>query len=122
MTKDKKGRKWVKKYLFEIIFVLVNIFIVTIFYKNILLTTIFVFIAAIIGLVKWRSRRTFVIFIIGGLGGAIIEMICIHFGVWKYTITEFFNIPFWLFILWGNAAAIIYQVAKKIKERRMEIK
>ena len=118
MTKKKK-----KGFLvFEFIFLLLNVFIIVVFYKNILLTTISLLIVAIIGLTTWKSKRTLMIFIFAGIGGTLVEMIAIHFGVWKYTITNFFNVPFWLFIIWGNAAALIYQVAKKIKEERMEIK
>ena len=122
MVKKRKEKRAINYYLFEILFVIVNIIIVILFYKNILWTTIFLFVLAIIGLVKWKSLRTFMIFLIGAVGGGIIEIICIYFGVWKYTVTNFFNIPFWLFILWGNATAIIYQIAKKIKEKKMRVK
>lgn len=118
----KKNKRKIKDYLFEIFFVFINVFIVLLFYKNILLTTIFVSIIAVTGLIKWKSRRTLIIFILGGLAGALVEMICIYFGIWEYSITNFFNIPFWLFIVWGNATAVIYQVANKIKEKRMELK
>lgn len=108
-------------YLFEILFVVINVLIVTFFYKNILLTTTLLLLITIIGLIKWKSKRTLIIFIIVAISGAFAEMFCIYIGVWKYTITNFVNIPFWLFIVWGNAAAVIYQVAKKIKERRMNL-
>ncbi len=42
-------------------------------------------------------------------------MISISFGIWSYSYTNFINIPLWLFVLWGNAAAFLYQTALEIK-------
>ena len=109
-----------KKWLFEIIFVILNISIVSLFYRNILLTTILISCFAIFALIRWKSRRTIAIFFLGALVGAIAEMICIKFGVWDYKVTNFYNIPFWLFILWGSTASTIYQIARKIKERKLK--
>lgn len=86
---------------------------VILFYNNILLTSILLAITSIISLVKWNSRITFVVFIFGALWGAFSEMLAIYYGVWNYAVTNFFNIPFWLFIIWGNAAAFLYQTGKE---------
>jgi|ETNmetMinimDraft_2_1059921.scaffolds.fasta_scaffold217109_2 hypothetical protein len=95
---------------------------VIIFYKNILLTTIITGILAIIALIVWKSRRTLVIFVVGGIGGTILEMIAGKFGVWNYSITNVINVPWWLFIVWGSAAAVVYQIAKGYKEKKLDLR
>jgi hypothetical protein len=116
----KKGKKVIT--LFDIFFLAANILVVALFYKNIPLTFSLLLLIAVIGLTKWRSWRTVLIFIWAGIAGTVGEIFFISVGVWEYSITNFFNVPLWLFILWGNTAALIYQIAKKIKEKRMEIK
>ncbi|PIN79400.1 hypothetical protein COV16_04385 [Candidatus Woesearchaeota archaeon CG10_big_fil_rev_8_21_14_0_10_34_8] len=112
---EKRIRKEWKNIIFNLFFVLLNLFIVIIFYKKILSTTILLLILAVIGLVKWKSKLTTAIFFFG-FGGAFIEIIAIYFGVWEYSLTNFYNIPFWLFILWGNTAAFIYQTALEFRK------
>jgi len=116
----KRNNKERVDYFFEIFFVILNVLIIILFYKNASLTTVLVLIIAIIGLFKWKSRRTLFIFLGVAIAGAGLEMICIEFGVWEYTVTDFYNIPFWLFIIWGSAAATIYQISKKIKEKKLK--
>jgi hypothetical protein len=36
-------------------------------------------------------------------------MIAITYGVWHYSLSNFYNIPLWLFIAWGNAGVFVYQ-------------
>lgn len=109
-----------KNVLFNVAFALATFIVVLLFYKNILLTTILLLIIAIIGLIKWKSRRTLMIFIWTGIFGAIAEIIAIKIGIWNYEITNFYNIPFWLIIVWGNAGAFLYHIAKEIRERRLK--
>jgi len=90
------------------------------FYKNILLTTIITGIIAVVALIKWNSRRTLIIFISAGIGGTILEMIAGWVGVWNYSITNILNVPWWLFIIWGSAAAVIYQIGKEYRERKLK--
>jgi len=114
MKTNKIKQEW-KNILFNLIFAGLNLGIVIYFYKNILLTTILVGLVAVTGLVKWKSKITLTIFIFSALFGALAEIVAISFGVWNYALPNFYNIPFWLFILWGNAAAFIYQTALEIK-------
>ena len=112
-----------KKYeniLFDIGFALATFFSVLLLYKNISLTTIILAAIAIIGLIRWKSKRTLIIFIFAGIFGTIAEIVAIKIGIWNYKITSFLSIPLWLFIVWGNAGAFIYQIAKEIKERKLE--
>jgi hypothetical protein len=117
MVNKKEGVMW-----FEIIFFLANVIIVSFLYRNIALTSILLFIITLVGLAKWKSMRTLLIFIFGGIIGTLAEMVAIYFGVWSYSITNILNVPFWLFILWGNAAMFVYQVGKKFREKRLKIK
>lgn len=111
----KKGVKRLKKewknIIFNIIFAVLTILFPILFYRNILLTCILVSLVGVVGLTKWKSRITLVIFIFGALWGSSAEMIAISYNVWSYSFTNFLNIPLWLFIVWGNAAAFIYQTA-----------
>ncbi len=109
-----------KEEIFNILFVISNILIVAFFYKNLFLISVLLFLIGIIGLYHWKSKKTLILFILGGFTGAIAEMFCVHFGVWKYPVTDLGNIPIWLFIAWGNATALIYQGSKYIKGIRLK--
>jgi hypothetical protein len=105
-----------KKLMFNISFFLLNLFIVALFHQNIPLSTVILIAVAIIGLYYWKSRATLIIFIIVGLFGPIAEMIAVNSGAWTYTLANIANVPLWLFPLWGNAAAFIYQTVLEIKK------
>ncbi len=109
-----------KEGVFNALFVLANIIVVVLLYKNILLTNVLVIILAVIALWHWKSKRTLFVFIIVGILGPLIEMICIKSGVWQYSFTNLYNIPIWLFVIWGSTAATIYQIAKNIKEKKLK--
>lgn len=115
-----KERKIIKKewgnFAFDILFAVCAIFLTSIFYKNLLLTTIFLSILTLIALLKWKSWLTFAIFIFVALLAPLFEMIAIFFGVWKYTLPNIVNVPIWLFVLWGDAGALIYQITLEIKQ------
>ena len=108
-------KREVKNILFNLAFCIFVLGTVIIFYKNILLTFILVLFGSILALIKWKSYRTLIIFFIGGLWGPVSEMLAIKAGVWTYTTTSLFGVPLWLFLVWGDAAAFIYETAKEIK-------
>ncbi|MCK4650374.1 hypothetical protein KAT36_04035 [Candidatus Pacearchaeota archaeon] len=116
-TKLERGfkKEW-KNILFNSIFVGVAILIVTLFHKNIMLTTILEIILAIVGLSKWKSKRTFAIFIFAGMFGTIAEMIVIYTSyAWSYASPTLMQlIPTWLFVVWANAGAFLYETSKEI--------
>jgi len=105
-----------KNLLFNTIFVILNVLVVVIFYKNSKLALFLLLAIAIIGLFKWKSKLTLILFILAGLFGPILESIAINVGAWEYSISEIMSVPFWLSILWGNAAALIYQTSREIKK------
>jgi len=121
MVKNKKGFfQEYKEEIFNWSFAITTILVVIIFYRNIWLTNFLVLLIAIIGLFHWKSKRTLVTFILGSIFGVLAEMLCIQYGVWEYSFTNFYNVPIWLFFVWGNASAFLYQTAKLIKERKLK--
>ncbi|MBR9702263.1 hypothetical protein GOV13_05075 [Candidatus Pacearchaeota archaeon] len=107
-------REW-KNILFDIIIAALTIVIVIKFYENSILTTILVSIIAFIGLIKWKSKLTLILFIIGGLAFGIVEAIVTDYGVWRYNFPDVYGVPIWLFIIWGTTCAFIYQISVEIK-------
>ena len=105
---------------FTSIFGLLTLLVVLIFYKNVFVATLLLLILAIIGLVFWNSRRTLFIFIFGAILGAAAEVAAVKVGVWEYAVTSFFDIPFWLILVWGNAAAFVYNKAREFKEGKLK--
>jgi hypothetical protein len=70
---------------------------------------------SLIGLSKWKNKETFILFILAAISGAFAEATAIYFGVWAYTLPDIIGVPYWLFVLWGNAGMFIYQMAIEIK-------
>ena len=111
---EKKIKKEWKNIIFDLVFVFLNVFLVILFYKNILLTSILLILVTLVGLLKWRSWVTFGAFVVGTFVGPVCEMWAISQGVWQYSVTNFFMIPLWLIIVWGNTSAFLYQIAVEI--------
>jgi len=108
-------REW-KNIIFNSIFTILTLLSVIFFFKNIILTTTLVGVIAIIGLIKWKSKLTIIIYIFGAILGAVSEIAVIKYsGAWTYAITNIFDIPVWLFLVWGNASAFIFETSKEIK-------
>jgi hypothetical protein len=120
MIKLKKIRQEWKNIIFNAIFAGLILLLTILFYKKIVLASVLISLVTIISLIKWKSKINFLIFIFGAISGGIAEMIAIHFGVWNYTVTNFYNIPFWLLIVWGDAALYIYQTARELKKLGVE--
>jgi hypothetical protein len=112
---ERKIRKEWWNILFNLIFAFLAVLIPSLFYKNITLTCIILIILSAIGLIKWKSNITLAIFVFGALWGPLSEMFAIYFGAWTYSLSNFYTIPLWLFIIWGDAAAFLYETTKEIK-------
>jgi hypothetical protein len=104
-------RKEWKNILFNGVFAVLTLIISILFFKSLTIATIFIGILSIFALIKWKSKLTLVVYIFGAIFGAVSEMIAVNYGVWSYTFINLLNIPSWLFLVWGNAAALIYQTA-----------
>lgn len=110
---DKLKKEW-KNILFNTLFAALTLIIVIIVYKKVLLTSILLAIISVVGLIKWKSKITLIVFILGAIWGPFSEAIARYFGVWNYSISSVFNIPIWLLLVWGNAAAFLYETGKEI--------
>lgn len=111
---EKLVRKELYNILFNCLFAFVSLLIPILFKKYILSATLLLLSVSIIALIKWKSKITLLVFVFGALWGPLSEMIAIYFNVWSYSNPNFFNIPFWLFLVWGNAAAFLYQTGLEI--------
>jgi hypothetical protein len=105
-----------KNLIFNSIFAILTLMIPILFYKNVVLATTLLLIVAVIGLSKWKSKLTLAIFVFGAIFGGVAEILAIYFGIWSYAVTNLWNIPSWLLIVWGNAAAFIYQTAVEFRK------
>jgi len=112
-------REW-KNFVFDAVFAICAIIITSVFYNNLYLTTILLSAITLVALWKWKSWTTIAIFIIVALLAPLLEMVAIYFGAWQYSISNIVNVPIWLFILWGDAGALIYQLTIEIN--RMGVK
>jgi hypothetical protein len=57
-------------------------------------------------------------YVVGGFGGAIVESICIKYGIktWKYMKpTDPLNVPIWLVPLWSIACVVILRISEELK-------
>ena len=115
---EKHIKKEWKNLLFNSIFAILSVVIIILFHKNILLATSLEIILGVVGLLKWKSKITLMVFFIGGIWGPIAEMAVIYFsGAWAYDVTNLFTlIPSWLIFVWANAAVFIYETSKEIKK------
>jgi uncharacterized membrane protein YoaT (DUF817 family) len=67
-------------------------------------------------LLTYKKEDEIILFFLCGVAGAIAEITAIYFGAWKYSLTNFANIPYWLPILWGIAAVYIKRISERIKD------
>jgi len=116
MKIEKKLKKEWKNILFNSIIAILTILLVVLLHKNSILLTILVCIVAITGLIRWKSKITLILFILGGIGFGVVEAIVTNYNVWRYTSPDAFGIPIWLFVIWGTTCAFIYQTALEIKK------
>lgn len=108
-------KEW-KNLMFNMAFALATIILTILLKEKIILLTLVLIIVTLIGMFKWKSWVTFVLFVFGALFGTFAEVISIKYGVWNYAFPSFWGVPLWLFIVWGNAAAFLYQSGLEIKK------
>ena len=97
-------------------FLFSSFFTLIFFWQQVYLLTVILFFFALIELFVVRSKKLILIFVISGIGGTVIEIISIYFGIWAYSVKSLWNIPFWLFPLWGNAGIIIVAIYKLLSK------
>jgi len=117
----KLQQEW-KSLLFNLVFAFLTMLFVILFYEHILLASIFIGVLGVVGLIKWKSKLTLSIFILTAILGTLAEMYTVSKGVWSYAVADLINVPSWLFFVWGNAGAFIYQTTLGIKRLGTVIK
>jgi hypothetical protein len=109
-------RKEQSNLLFNACFILTGLFMIVAFYEHILYLTLALLALCAVALVRWRSRMTTTLFVIGGVFGVSIETVAVHYGVWSYAVTHIMNTPFWLVLAWGAASAFLYEATKELQK------
>lgn len=110
----KQEHNFFKRMIFNCLFALITILVVIFFYKKILIASLLLALTSFVWLYILNSNTSLKVFLFGAIFGSFSEMVCIYFGVWSYTNPNFFTIPLWLFLAWGNAAVFLYEVGREI--------
>ncbi len=103
--------------LFNLIQGVLTFSIPMLFYRDIALTAFLLVLVAVAALLKWNSSAAVLVFFFGALFGTVSEMLAIWNGVWFYSNPNFINVPVWLFLVWGNASAFLYQTGKEFEKK-----
>ena len=105
-------RKIEKELIFEFILFCAGILAISLFYTNNFLLTVLLIISWLIGIGGWHKKHDIYFLLTGAIIGPIGEIICIYFGVWRYTNPTFLGIPIWLPLVWGLATILIKRIAE----------
>ena len=108
-----------KELLLELILFSSGIAAISVLWKNNFLLTILLLIGWLIGFKLWHKKQDFYFFVIGAIVGPIGEIVCIHFGAWKYSNPSFLGIPVWLPFVWGLAVILIKRLAETFMKIEM---
>ena len=103
-------KEWLS-IIFNFVFILVTLILVFVFYQQAMLAVGLLLIVTLIGMLKWRSPLVIFVFIFGALFGTFSEIVAIRYGVWTHATSNVAGVPFWLFVVWGNASMFFYQMA-----------
>jgi len=49
----------------------------------------------------WVDRDAAVYYFVAAVSGPLVEIVCVYFGIWSYTLPQFLGIPIWLPLVWG---------------------
>ncbi len=101
-----------KELIYEIILFAGSVFLITLFYKNNIITTISLVVLWVAALLLWHKKNDMMFFAAGAIAGIGCEIICVNMGVWKYANPTIFNLPLWLPFAWGFIAVFMKRVAE----------
>ncbi len=93
-----------------------SLFSVIFFWEKNWIVFVLVITGWLIAILTWHEHEDFILYVVGGIGGPIGEIIAIHFGVWQYSNPDFFGIPIWLPFLWGSASVFIERMRHVINK------
>ena len=78
--------------------------------QSMLLLIILAVISLLLNIVTgWRYIWTY---LMCAVLGSLSEVVCIWAGAWHYGDSQFWGIPIWLPLVWGNASILFYELAK----------
>jgi ABC-type proline/glycine betaine transport system permease subunit len=112
-------RNWKKEYrniIFNFLFIILTLLAILTLHDRVLTAFIVLTLLSVVALVKWNSKITLIIFICVSIARPVCEIAAIKFGLWSYSNISIFDVPLWLFPLWGATASSIYQLAYEIKK------
>jgi hypothetical protein len=89
--------------------------VVFLFRYNFILTLVLIFIS-ILALILWRSKSNFLLYILCGFGGMVMEAIVVGSGAWTYAFPNFIGIPYFLPFLWGITGIFIKEFSDFLRE------
>ena len=109
------------KWSLQVIAFLGSFASVVVFWRNtqILLGMLFLLAGLVNYSTDWLMIRGF---IFCALTGSFAEMICIHFGVWRYNDPQFFGVPLWLPLLWGISSVFFASIHKHLAQKAISNK
>ena len=102
------------KLVMKIISIIVGILFIIIFYNIQEVLAILLAIPYFFILYIKRNDLESVLLIVGAILGSIGEIICVHMGVWRYTVATTLGIPMWLPFAWGLAVYVMYGISSII--------
>src|SRR3989344_1945033 len=76
--------------------------------------------SALLFILLSHDHKIWKIWIFGALFGPISEAFCIYYGLWNYTHPDFWGIPVWLPLVWGNAFVLGALLYKLITEKNLQ--
>ncbi len=114
MVKKGRSREYLNS-LFNSAFALLILLTVLFLHERVFSAFILLIIFSAIALIKWKSKITLIVYLICGIIGPLAESIAIQFGIWSYSNSSIFDVPLWLFPLWGAAGVFIYQTSVEIR-------
>ncbi len=101
-----------RELLLEVLLFCFGMLFISLFYLDNILLTLLLIMGWSVGIKFWHRKDDFYFFLSGAVVGPIGEIVCIHFGAWKYTNPSFLGIPIWLPFAWGLAMMLIKRVAE----------
>lgn len=95
-----------KKIIGSLIIAVFTAFLVfTLWKQEIILIGILLTIGVIKHLI-FPIKKELIVFVVGGILGACLEIVVIYSGAWTYPRYQIFNIPLWLPFLWGLTSIV----------------
>jgi uncharacterized membrane protein YoaT (DUF817 family) len=110
------GKIMAKDALLLIFFAAYYIVIDVLFFNDNILLLVLVIIGGIAIFSLWHEKDDVIFFVIGTVAGAIVEIVCVHFGVWSYANPYFLGIPLWLAPDWGFYLVVLNRAEKFVKK------